>query len=214
MSTSAADRGFTDAETPLLYDDTVDEAVDYKGRPVHLSSSGGWRSATFIFGMEVAERFAYYGIGSNIITYLTGPLGQSTTVATANVNAWSGVASLLPLLGAFIADSFLGKYRTIIVASIGYVLGLGLLTLSAVVPALGQRQLGARIRDPCLVMVAALIIFLLGTRTYRYSAKRDDENPFLRIEKVFGAALRNWGADSSAVALEEEARESLPHEHS
>ncbi|CAL1409941.1 unnamed protein product [Linum trigynum] len=289
MSTSAAVRGFTDAETPLLYDDTVDGAVDYKGRPVHRSSSGSWRSAAFIIGVEVAERFAYYGIGSNLITYLTGPLGQSTAVAAANVNAWSGAASLLPLLGAFVADTFLGKYRTIIVASIGYVLGLGLLTLSAVLPALGVsssliqivlfffslylvalsqgghkpcvQAFGADQFDgqdpaeckakssffnwwyfcmcsgtfvaiavlnyvqdnvnwglgfgiPCLVMVAALVIFLLGTRTYRYSAKRDDENPFLRIGKVFGAALRNWRADSSAVALEEEARGSLPHEHS
>ncbi|KAK1263181.1 putative peptide/nitrate transporter [Acorus gramineus] len=65
----------------------------------HPTNGGGWTSAIFIIGVEIAERFAYYGISSNLISYLTGPLGESTATAAANVNAWSGVASLLPLLG-------------------------------------------------------------------------------------------------------------------
>jgi len=83
-------------------------------------------------GVEVGERFAYFGIGSNLITYLTGPLGQSTATAAVNVNTWSGTASILPVLGAFIADAYLGRYRTIVVASLIYILVITFLSLTSI----------------------------------------------------------------------------------
>ncbi|KAK9929740.1 hypothetical protein M0R45_026826 [Rubus argutus] len=271
------------SESPLL-DDVVEDAVDYKGNPVRRSSSGCWRSASFIIGVEVAERLAYYGIGSNLISFLTGPLGQSTATAAENVNVWSGTVMLIPLLGAFVADSFLGRYRTIIAASLLYVLGLGLLTLSAFLPssqlqvllfffalylvavglggfkpcvqAFGADQFDGQDREeckakssffnwwnfgicvgslfafsvlayiqdnvswslgfgiPCIVMVLALFIFLVGTRTYRYSVKREEESPFVRIGKVFAAAVRNWRTALSAITSEQESRGTLPHRSS
>uniref|UniRef100_A0A0A0KKZ7 Uncharacterized protein n=1 Tax=Cucumis sativus TaxID=3659 RepID=A0A0A0KKZ7_CUCSA len=108
-------------EAPLL-DETVEGAVDYNGHPVCRFNSGGWRSASLIIGVEVAERFAFYGASSNLINFLTDQLQQSTAMAAKNVNIWSGTAALLPLLGAFLADCFLGRYRTIVLSSALYVL--------------------------------------------------------------------------------------------
>ncbi|XP_062099328.1 protein NRT1/ PTR FAMILY 5.10-like [Humulus lupulus] len=264
-----------DAETPMLVN-SVNGVVDYEGHPASRSNSGGWRSAVFIIGVEIAERFAYYGISANLVTYMSGPLGQSTATAAANVNAWGGAASLSPLLGAFVADSFLGRYRTIAMASLLYILGLGLLTLSAFLPSLigfdcqtntgscssplfqvvlfffslylvaiaqgghkpctqafGADQFDGQdpeeskskssffnwwyfgvsagatvtifilsyIQDnlswalgfgiPCIAMIIALIVFLLGTTTYRYSIGQNERGPFMRIGSVFVAAFRN-----------------------
>jgi len=70
--------------------------------------------------VEFAERFAYQGLASNLINYLTKFLNEPTTTAVTNVNTWVGVSSLFPLLGGFIADSYLGRFNTILLSSLIY----------------------------------------------------------------------------------------------
>lgn len=67
---------------------------------------------------------------------------------------------------------------------------------------------------PCIAMIVALVVFLLGTKTYRYSIKEDEKSPFLRIGRVFVAVVRNWRTTPLAIAIEEEARGTLPHQSS
>ena len=67
---------------------------------------------------------------------------------------------------------------------------------------------------PFIVMVLALLIFLGGTRTYRYSIKSDEESPFVRVGRVFAAALRNWRTSPLERASEEESCGTLPHKSS
>jgi len=64
---------------------------------------------------------------------------------------------------------------------------------------------------PCIVMVVALGVFLLGTRTYRYSPVGDKESPFVRIGGVFVAAVRNRRTTPSAIAIEQEPPPTLPY---
>ncbi|KAJ4701205.1 protein NRT1/ PTR FAMILY 5.10-like [Melia azedarach] len=62
-------------------------------------------------------------------------------------------------------------------------------------------------------MAIAPIVFLLGTKVYRFSIKRDKKNPFLRIVKVFVAAIRNRKATlPPAISPQERASRTLPHD--
>lgn len=78
---------------------------------------------TCIFtGNEFCERLAYYGMSSNLVNYFEQRLNQGTTAASNNVTNWGGTCYITPLLGAFIADAYLGRYWTIATFSSIYVL--------------------------------------------------------------------------------------------
>lgn len=72
--------------------------------------------------VEMAERFAFYGLSGNLITYLTDNLGEPVATAAKIINTWVGVSYVFPLIGGFIADSCLGRFKTIIVSSVIYLL--------------------------------------------------------------------------------------------
>lgn len=58
---------------------------------------------------------------------------------------------------------------------------------------------------PCIAMVVALVIFLLGTTTYRFSlATGNKDNSFVRIGRVFAVAFRNRKSIQSHIVTEDE----------
>ncbi|XP_077237895.1 protein NRT1/ PTR FAMILY 5.8-like [Tasmannia lanceolata] len=94
-------------------------------------SRGLSMSCVLIIVVASVERFAYKGVASNLVTYLTDVTKMSTSSAAKSVNSWCGVTSMLPLVGAILADSYWDRYSTILFSSLLYVLGLVALTSSA-----------------------------------------------------------------------------------
>ncbi|CAN6201943.1 unnamed protein product [Urochloa humidicola] len=86
------------------------------------------RPCILIIVMAGVERFANKGVGSNLVTYLTGVVGMSTPAAAKSVVAWTGVSFMLPLVSAILADSYWDRYSTIAVSSLLYIMGMSAIT--------------------------------------------------------------------------------------
>ncbi|KAK4783911.1 hypothetical protein SAY86_018279 [Trapa natans] len=91
----------------------VADAVDYKGFPADRDKTGGWVPAALILGIEICERLSTMGIAVNLVTYLGGTMHLSSSTSANIVSDFMGTSFMLCLLGGFLADSFLGRYKTI-----------------------------------------------------------------------------------------------------
>jgi len=92
------------------------------------------KSIWFIVGNEFCERFSYYGMKAILTLYISEKLHYSEDSATGIYHAWSALCYFMPIFGAIIADSWLGKFKTIWIISIIYVLGHLFKTLAAIPP--------------------------------------------------------------------------------
>ena len=65
----------------------------------------------FIVGNEACERFSFYGMRSILVLYMTGMLAMSESDAVEVAHLFLAGIYILLLLGAWIADRFLGRRR-------------------------------------------------------------------------------------------------------
>ncbi len=138
----------------------------------------------FLLWNEFGERLAFYGLVTNLIIYLSSVMGQTPASAAVSVNIFQGTCYLTPLLGAYLADTVYGRYKTILIFSWVYFAGLVLLTASAVSSAKSMAAL-----------YVALFTIALGTGGIKannstFGADQfDDKNPRDQQEKQ---SFFNW----------------------
>uniref|UniRef100_A0A669BK10 Solute carrier family 15 member 2 n=1 Tax=Oreochromis niloticus TaxID=8128 RepID=A0A669BK10_ORENI len=107
----------------------------------------------FIVVNEFCERFSYYGMKALLTLYFLNYLKWDKDLSTAVYHAFSGLCYFTPILGAFIADSWLGKYKTIIYLSIVYVIGHVVKSVGAI-PTVGSTELHIALSMSGLILIA------------------------------------------------------------
>ena len=113
------------------------------------------RQIPFIVTTEACERFSYYGMLSVLMLYLKNDLALGADDAKSVVHLFKMAVYFLPLVGAWIADRWLGRYRTIMSLALFYCLGHGALALfegsrAGVFTGLALIAIGAGGIKPCV----------------------------------------------------------------
>uniref|UniRef100_A0A8C4VUR0 Solute carrier family 15 member 1 n=1 Tax=Gopherus evgoodei TaxID=1825980 RepID=A0A8C4VUR0_9SAUR len=99
---------------------------------VHHFCFGYPLSIFFIVINEFCERFSYYGMRAVLVLYFKYFLHWDDNLSTAIYHTFVALCYLTPILGAIIADSWLGKFKTIISLSIVYTIGQAIMAVSSI----------------------------------------------------------------------------------
>ncbi|KAE8383724.1 POT family-domain-containing protein [Aspergillus bertholletiae] len=119
-----------------------------------------------IIVVELGERFTYFGLSGPLQNYIKNPyvpgadlpgaLGRGQAVASALGNFFKFWAYASTILGAVVADQYVGKFKAIVIASGVYIVGLTILVATATPAAInGGSAFGG--------LVASMVIIGLGT---------------------------------------------------
>lgn len=116
------------------------------GNPASDASTGHPVGFWFFFWGEFAERCSYYGMRAILAMYMIDKLGVDKGNAGTYMSLFIAACYFFPLIGGWVADNFLGKYWTIVLFSVPYVVA----------------QFIVGIENPIIVM-SALVLLAMGS---------------------------------------------------
>ncbi|KAI4336045.1 hypothetical protein L6164_014621 [Bauhinia variegata] len=108
-------------------------AVEQNSETPHSATkqAGGWKAIKYIIGNESFEKLASMSLTLNLTLYLLKEYNMSS-ISVVNVKQiWNGSSNVASLVGAFISDSYLGRFRTLFYGCIASLLGIFTMTLTA-----------------------------------------------------------------------------------
>nr|XP_043609079.1 protein NRT1/ PTR FAMILY 3.1-like [Erigeron canadensis] len=164
---------------------------------------GGIKTMPFILANEVCDRFAGVGFHANLITYLTQQLHLPMVKASNILTNFGGSLSFMPLIGALIADSYAGRFYTIVVGLLIYLLGMVCITTSSILPQL--RPPPCPSKENCIeasssqlwILYLCLLLTAIGSGAIRpnvvtFAADQFDMNTGKSNPSSAGRNFFNW----------------------
>lgn len=120
---------------------TRDAAEDGETKPAAVAAGvGSLPAACFLICLiELCERFAFYGISGPLQNYVQhgpddhprGVLGKGAAAASTALYLFQFWCYCTPLIGAYVADTYLGRYRTVVALAVVYMVGIVVLVMAA-----------------------------------------------------------------------------------
>ncbi|TYG75923.1 hypothetical protein ES288_D03G071800v1 [Gossypium darwinii] len=191
-------------------EDKMEESSDR--REMWRSKKGGLITMPFIIGNESLEKVAGYAVVPNMILYLIKDYHMSVAKGTNILFYWQAATNFTPILAAFVADSYLGRFLIIGFASICSLLGMILLWLTAMVPESKPPTcdlLTQRCRSPTAaqmsLLISSFVLISIGAGGVRPCSlafgadqldQRDNPKNDRVLESFFG-----WYYASAAISL-------------
>ncbi|KAG6790150.1 hypothetical protein POTOM_006298 [Populus tomentosa] len=162
---------------------------------------GGIKAMPFVIGNETFEKLGTVGSSTNLAVYLTTVFNMKSVTATTLLNVFNGTTNLAPLIGAYLSDTYFGRYWTLGFASVFSFLGMVVLMLTAAISTMHPPKCapGAVCAGPTSWQLAFLLsgfAFLVigagGIRPCNLAFGADQFNPSTESGKRGITSFFNW----------------------
>ncbi|POO01556.1 Proton-dependent oligopeptide transporter [Trema orientale] len=130
MATTTKSQDLACNMNELLSRETEAQISNSSGR------KGGWITFPFIIGNWIGMALSSGGVFANLIVYLIREFNVKSIDAAQISNVVSGCIGFFPIIGAIIADSFLGCFSVVLISSCFSLVGSVLFALTATLDSL------------------------------------------------------------------------------
>ncbi|KAK1646159.1 hypothetical protein QYE76_063964 [Lolium multiflorum] len=110
--------------------------VDWRGRPVNTKRHGGVRASIFIHALVLLSNAANIASIMNLVSYLRGTMHMGVAEASTTASNFFASLQMFSIPAAFLADSYIKRFYTVLIFVPIEILGYILLAVQAHVPSL------------------------------------------------------------------------------